>query len=741
MSGALPQADDESLRSGVTEVQSRAGDSPQEADHRPPLTMVDFAEMSVEVLTGVGPAKAKILAAVEVASVLDLLTYYPRRYIDRTNQAAISDLEDGVEAMVMARVDSVFSKKLRGSRSMVTVGVSDQTGRLRLVFFNQPWRDRQLSKGQEVVVFGKLDRYRGQYQMTNPIVDLVGDETGRIVPVYPQSGKAGLQTREMRRWVDEALRRSEHRGISDPIPEALRAHHGLIGRHEAIEGIHRPETMDARFTARNRLVFDELLRLQLKLIMRKRAVERSAVGIGHETSGMLVDRFTSSLGFPLTGAQRRVIGEVVADMARPVPMHRLLQGDVGAGKTVVAVAAMLTAVQGGHQGALMAPTEVLATQHYLGVRALLDGLAVPASDSLLPERPLRVALLTNQTAGVERAQINASLASGEIDIVIGTHALIQEGVDFSSLGAVVVDEQHRFGVEQRAALRAKGSRAASPDVLVMTATPIPRTAAMTVYGDLDVSTLDEMPPGRTPIVTRWARTAPEEAEVWEQVRAEVERGRQAYVVCPLIEESDNIEARSVTETYERLQADQLAGLRVGLLHGRLTPAEKESVMDLFRSGVIDVLVATTVIEVGVDVPNATIMVIVDADRFGIAQLHQLRGRVGRGDQESSCCLLAADAVGIAAERLRALVETTDGFELAEADLELRGEGTILGERQKGRSDLQLASLRRDKDWVVWARQAAGEMLDADSDLQQHAELRAEVELFLVDDDADYLMKS
>lgn len=734
MTGALLQTEDKSLRAGMTVAQARA-------DQSPPLTMVDFAGMGVEVLSGVGPAKAKTLAAVEVESVLDLLTYYPRRYIDRTNQAAISDLEDGVEAMVMARVDSVFSKKLRGSRSMVTVGVSDQTGRLRLVFFNQPWRDRQLSKGQEVVVFGKLDRYRGQHQMTNPIVDLVGDETGRIVPVYPQSGKAGLQTREMRRWVDEALRRSEQRGISDPVPLSLQQRHGLIGRHEAIEGIHRPETMDAHYTARNRLVFDELLRLQLKLIMRKRAVEQSAVGIGHDTGGELVERFTGSLGFPLTGAQRRVIGEVMADMARSVPMHRLLQGDVGAGKTVVAVAAMLTAVQGGHQGALMAPTEVLATQHYLGVRALLDGLVVPASDSLLPERPLRVALLTNQTAGSERAQTNASLATGEIDIVIGTHALIQEGVDFASLGVVVVDEQHRFGVEQRAALRAKGSRAASPDVLVMTATPIPRTAAMTVYGDLDVSTLDEMPPGRTPIATRWARTGPEEAEVWEQVRAEVGLGRQAYVVCPLIEESDSIEARSVTETFERLQADELAGLRVGLLHGRLTPAEKESVMDLFRFGAIDVLVATTVIEVGVDVPNATIMVIVDADRFGIAQLHQLRGRVGRGDQKSTCCLLAADAVGIAAERLRALVETTDGFELAEADLELRGEGTILGERQKGRSDLQLASLRRDKDWVVWARQAAGEMLDDDPHLQRHTELRAEVELFLVDDDADYLMKS
>ncbi len=713
----------------------------RESGDRPPLTMADFEAMKVGVLSGVGRAKAEALAAVAVESVLDLLTYYPRRYIDRTNQAAIGDLEDGVEAMVMAQVDSVFSKRLPGRRTMVRVAVSDDSGRLSLVFFNQPWRDRQLAEGQEVVVFGKLDRYRGQHQMTNPIVDLVGDETGRIVPVYPQSAKAGLQTREIRRWVDEALRRSQPRGISDPVPETLRQRHGLIGRHRALDRIHRPTTQDDRYSARDRLVFDELLRLQLKLIMRKRAVEQAAVGISHDAGAELVERFTGSLGFPLTGAQHRVIGEVVADMARPVPMHRLLQGDVGAGKTVVAVAAMLTAVQGGHQAALMAPTEVLATQHFLGIRSLLEGLVVSTDDSLLGERPLRVALLANPTPGAERSRIQESLADGVIDVVIGTHALIQEAVGFSSLGVVVVDEQHRFGVEQRAALRAKGSQGASPDVLVMTATPIPRTAAMTVYGDLDVSVLDEMPPGRTPIATRWAQTAAEEAGVWEQVRSEVGRGGQAYVVCPLIEESAGVDARSATEIYERLRAGELSGLRVGLLHGRLTPAEKRSAMDRFRVGEIDVLVATTVIEVGVDVPNAAIMVVVDADRFGIAQLHQLRGRVGRGDRPAACWLLAADAVGVAAERLRALEGTTDGFELAEVDLELRGEGTILGERQKGRNDLQLASLRRDKEWVVWARRAAGEMLDDDPGLQRHGELRSEVELLLVDGDADYLMKS
>ena len=708
---------------------------------RPALTLADFNNMGVEVLSRVGVGKAKALASVGIYTVLDLLTYYPRRYVDRTNQAAICDLEDGVEAMVIATVSSVFAKKLSNNRSLVAVGVDDGTGHLKLAFFNQPWRERQLCANQEVVIFGKLDRYRGQKQMTNPIVDLIGDETGRIVPVYQQSEKAGIYTREIRRWVDEALRRSQQRGISDPLPESVRSHYDLVGRHQALVAIHRPASSDARYSARNRLVFDELLRLQLKLVMRKRAVQQTAVGICHDTSGELLDRFFDSLGFALTNAQHRVIGELTDDMARPVPMHRLLQGDVGAGKTVVAIAALLTAVQGGHQGALMAPTEVLASQHYASVRALLDGLMVAVEDSLLATKPVRVALLTNQTTAAQRSEIQMALKSGDIHILIGTHALIQEGVDFASLGAVVVDEQHRFGVEQRAALRSKGSGTQEPDVLVMTATPIPRTAAMTVYGDLDVSTLDEMPPGRIPIATRWASTPLEEAAVWSQLKEEIAQGRQGYVVCPVIEESDDSTVRSVNETYEHLRTTELHGLRLGLLHGRLSSVDKDAVMQAFRNQQIDVLVATTVIEVGVDVPNATMMVIVDAARFGIAQLHQLRGRVGRGDVSSVCCLLSADAVGVAADRLRALVATTDGFELAEVDLELRGEGTILGERQKGRNDLKLASLRRDREWVRLARKVAVELLDADPGLRLHGELREEVELFLMEDEADYLLKN
>jgi ATP-dependent DNA helicase RecG len=424
-------------------------------------------------------------------------------------------------------------------------------------------------------------------------------------------------------------------------------------------------------------------------------------------------------------------------------MHRLLQGDVGAGKTVVAVTALLAAVQGGYQAALMAPTEVLAEQHFAGVSRLLAGLEVPAAEtSLFADRPLRVELLTNRVTGKERKRVLGGLADGGVDLVIGTHALIQEAVDFHRLGVVVVDEQHRFGVEQRAALRDKAG-ATVPDVLVMTATPIPRTAAMTVYGDLDVSVLDELPPGRTPIVTRWADGPLLEAEAWAEVRAEVAAGRQAYVVCPLIEESEKLEVASAEETFARLQADELAGLRLGLLHGRMAAADKDATMDAFRTGALDVLVATTVIEVGVDVPNATVMVILDADRFGIAQLHQLRGRVGRGAHGSRCWLVTtpSEERGAANPRLEALVASTDGFELAEIDLDLRGAGTLMSTAQKGRSDLRLASLRRDRELVRLARAAAFEIVDADPRLDDHPALLDELHLLLTEEDTEFLTRS
>ena len=619
--------------------------------------------------------------------------------------------------------------------------VRDRTAQLTCTFFNQPWRERQLQPGVEAVFFGKVDIFRNTRQMTNPVVDLVGDKTGRIVPVYPQSEKAGVVTWEIGSAVEEVLRRSAARGIADPVPARIRERFKLMGRSAAITGIHAPESMAQMIEARKRLVFDELLRVQLALVLRKRAVERMSKGLAHVVDGVLVRRFHESLPFPLTGAQRRVIREIEADLARPVPMHRLLQGDVGSGKTVVAASALLIAVQGGRQGALMAPTEVLAEQHHVSIRSLVESLIVPDASTLLGERPVRVELLTNRTTQAERKRLAADLASGAVDLLVGTHALIEDTVAFRSLGVVVIDEQHRFGVEQRAALRDKSGDGTTPDVLVMTATPIPRTAAMTVYGDLDVSVLDEMPPGRTPIDTQWARTDLDEAAVWQLVRDEVDAGRQAYIVCPLIDESETLEVRSAQETYEQLAHGELGALRLALLHGRMSSADKEQTMRAFREGDVDALVATTVIEVGVDVANATVMVILDAARFGIAQLHQLRGRVGRGAHLSYCRLVGEATTPDGEARLEAIVGSTDGFELAEIDLDLRGEGTIMGERQKGRNDLRLASLRRDRDWVERARAVAFELVDEDPGLAKHRALRDELELLLGDDDTEFLLKS
>ena len=706
----------------------------------PPLTLRDLAHIGVERLKGVGDKKLASLHEVGVHTVLDLLTTYPRRWVDRTNECRVSDLVPGQEALVLVTVRSVAKRMAKNRRSIVEAVVGDGSGRFHVVFFNQPWREKQLREGLQVALFGKPEVKFGGLQMANPIVDLIGDRTGKIVPIYPQSEKAALSTWEIAGWVEDALRKCEPRGIADPVPGEVLRRLGMVDRHQALQRIHLPETYAEKEIARRRLAFDELLRVQTVLVMRKRALERESKGIRHTIDGELVGRLRAALPYELTGAQQRAIAEIEADLAGPHPMHRLLQGDVGAGKTLVAVSAMLTAVQGGHQAALMAPTEVLAEQHAAGVRRLLDGVTVPDPGNLFGDRPLCIELLTNRVTGADRREVLAGLADGTVDIAIGTHALIQEGVQFHSLGMVVVDEQHRFGVEQRAALRDKGDGELVPDVLVMTATPIPRTAAMTVYGDLDVSVLDELPPGRTPIRTKWANGPLMEQGAWATVREQVGEGRQAYVVCPLIEESEKLEVASAQETFERLVHDELKGLRLALLHGRMPSSEKEAVMDSFRRGEVDVLVATTVIEVGVDVPNATVMVIVDADRFGIAQLHQLRGRVGRGAHESTCWLVTQE-VEDHNPRVQALVDTTDGFVLAEVDLELRGEGTLMNTAQKGRSDLKLASLRRDRELVELARGVAFELVDADPLLERHPLLLDEVRLLFSDEDEAFLFKN
>jgi len=700
------------------------------------------------VLESVSERKAGRLADFGVETVLDLVTTYPRRYIDRTRQADVSGLQVGDEAAVLASVQSARSRRARNGRAVVDLVVQDETGRLAVVFFNQPWRAKQLEAGTEAIFFGKVGEYRGTRQMVNPVVDVVagvtpGRRTLRILPVYPASAKAGLTSWEIGECIEEALRRAGE--FVDPLPPEWRSSLDLWGRTESFGAIHLPESLDVVVPARRRLVFDELFRLQLALVLRRRAFEVNARALHHDVSpreitgavtDTLVARFLARLPYELTTAQRQALAVIVADMAGPFPMHRLLQGDVGSGKTVVALAAVLGAVQSGHQGALMVPTEVLAEQHFSAVRALLGDLEGPGG---MAGGEVRVELLTSRVKGKARTAVLAGLASGDVGMVVGTHALLTEEVGFASLGAVVIDEQHRFGVEQRATLRSKGADG-DPDLLVMTATPIPRTAAMVIFGDLDLTTLDELPPGRIPVTTVWLPGEEHAGQAWQRVREEVAAGHRAFVVCPLVSESVRVEATSATEEFERLAATDLAGLRVGLMHGQMAAAAREEVMDRFRTGDLQVLVATTVIEVGVDVPEATVMVVESADRFGIAQLHQLRGRVGRGSAPSWCFLLGGEEEN---ERLAAVAGSTDGFALAEADLRLRGEGTLLGARQKGQSDLRLASLSDPGDVALLAeaRRVAEAVVDEDPQLGAHPDLADEVRLLLSEDEGEYLFKS
>ncbi len=675
----------------------------------------------------------------DIHSALDLLQHYPRRYHDRTKQAEIAELREGDEATVFAEVRRISSRQTRNRRALVEAVIYDGTSLLNVTFFNQPWRAKQLREGTQAAFFGKVDLYRGRRQLTNPVVDILGAEgenTGTVVPVYPQSGKAEVFTWQIRQVVRRVL--EDVGELAEPLPASVRDELKLQDRTWSYNQVHEPESPEAARRAQRRLRFDEFLRMQVGLVARKRAFEREQSGISHTVDGPLLSQFLDGLPFDLTKDQRRAIDEIRADMASVAPMHRLLQGDVGSGKTVVALASILCAVQGGYQGALMAPTEVLAEQHHAVVSRLLEGLTVTDEGTLTGERPVRAALLTNRTGAAERRALASALASGEVDVVVGTHALIYGDVPFARLGVAVIDEQHRFGVEQRALLRGLGS---DPDVLVMTATPIPRTAAMLVYGDLDKSELREMPPGRTPIVTTVVGPNPLEREAaYERLRTEVAAGHQAYIVCPLVEGSPRVEAKAATEELERLASAELAGLRLGLLHGQLKAADKERAMAAFRAHEIDVLVATTVIEVGVDVPNATVMIVEDADRFGLSQLHQLRGRVGRGGGESWCFLFSDPTTPESQARMAAMAESTDGFLLAERDLEIRGAGEVFGERQAGLGDLKLGRIPRDVTYVEAARDVAERLLDDDPTLARHRDLAEEVE-DLLGDDVEFLFKS
>ena len=725
-----------------------------------------LGDVPVSQLRHVGEKRVAALATLGIENVFDLLTVYPRRYIDRTKRVDLSDLTVGEEAAVFGEVTKVSGRRTKNGKVMVEVTVSDDSGSFKVVFFNQAWRERQLSVGVAALFFAKVTDYKGQRQMTNPVVDVIigasGDERdasrfGRVVAIYPASGKAGLTSWEMGGFIEESLRRAGP--MLDPVPASVRLEMELVDRTTSFWGIHLPENYADIAPARRRLVFDEFLRLQLLLALRRRRLEESSAGIPHpisdddldvgpgalsDPSSSLVRRFLVGHHFALTSSQRKVLGEIARDLSSPLPMHRLLQGDVGSGKTVVALTALLASLDGGRQGALMAPTEVLAEQHLASLRKDLEGLTKSDSAVLGGERPLSIQLLTGRVRAKDRASVLAGLRDGSVDIVVGTHALLSDDVRFKALGVIIIDEQHRFGVEQRAALRDKGrersDEAADPDLLVMTATPIPRTAAMVVFGDLDRSVLDEMPVGRLPIRTYWAQQELDVTNCWQRVRDEVAQGRRAYVICPLVEGSERVEATSAVQERTRLALEELRGLSVGLLHGQMKGPEKEEVMAQFRAGELDVLVATVVIEVGVDVPEASVIVIEDAWRFGLAQLHQLRGRVGRSDVQSYCYLLGTPPTPEGAIRLQALVDSNDGFALAEIDLDLRGEGTLLGTRQRGRSDLRLASLRRDEELLLAAQKVAAAMVQRDG-LSGEPEMVDELRLFIDDEEADYLFKS
>jgi ATP-dependent DNA helicase RecG len=648
---------------------------------------------------GVGPAREKVLQDLGIESIGDLLTYFPRRYEDRSRMKPICALTDGEIATVRGVVEQITEQKLkRGRLRLLKVAVSDGADRLYAVWFNQSYLKRQLRIGQELFLSGKVERKFGSIQIQNPTLEAVDTadplHTGRIVPVYRSTER--INSNVLRRLIRDNLDRF---GENWPgwVPEALQEKYRLVMPAVALRGIHFPEDDEQLKQAGRYLVYEELLMLQIMVQDRRLRYKREFEGIAHAAGSEQVEAFIAMLPFALTQAQERVLAEIMRDMESIEPMNRLLQGDVGSGKTLVAAAALIKTVESGHQGALMAPTEILAEQHYLKLKPYFEQLGIHCE------------ILTGRMKAAEKASLYEELMKGTIQIVIGTHALIQDAVSFHSLGLAVTDEQHRFGVGQRRILQNKGK---SPDVLVMSATPIPRTLTLTLFGDLDISVIDMMPPGRQKIETYWVQTTLR-ARVYRFIREQIQNGRQVYVVCPLVEESEKLQAEAAVEMADRLQRDEFPDLTVGLLHGRMKSAEKEAVMNQFRNGTIHILVATTVIEVGVDVPNASVMVIEGADRFGLAQLHQLRGRVGRGEHASYCILIAEPNNPDGEARLNALCRSNDGFQIAEDDLRLRGPGEYVGTRQHGLTNLKAADLIRDAAIMEVARTDALALLNRD----------------------------
>jgi ATP-dependent DNA helicase RecG len=691
-----------------------------------------YLDADVVQVEGVTRKAAAMLSSSSfgIRTVRDLLEHYPHqdRYRDVGARVPLAQARLGEPATIVGQIARWSVLKPR-RRSLVIVKATihaEDGGKVDAPFFNQEWRPRQHPPGTRVAVSGILERFRGTLQLGNPklvVLDGAVDQGAqtdepfdRIQATYPAT--EALPSYRIAQYVRNAL--NELEPVTDFLPERLRRKHRLLSLDEALRTIHRPPAISAVRAARDRLVYDELLCLQVGLQRRRHRLESEAAGLVQPPNkGGLADRLLGVLPFEPTGAQRHAFAEIGADLARPKPMHRLLQGDVGAGKTLVAAWAMLVAADAGRQAVLMAPTSVLAEQHFRTLSSLLAPLGVNAVGGP------RLGVLTGSTTTKQRRALLAELACGDLNLLIGTHALLEEQVAFFDLGLVVVDEQHRFGVEHRTRLRDKRVDRAAPDVLVMTATPIPRSLALTLYGDLDVTLLDELPPGRQEITTQvLASDSPRRARLYEFIRERVAAGERVYVVCPLIEESEALDVAAAEDVHARLSTGVFSDLGVGLVHGRLPAAERDARMDAFRRGEAPILVATTVIEVGVDVAEATIMVIEDADRFGISQLHQLRGRIGRGDRKSWCVLFSHDPQSN--PRLQAVAATRDGFRLAETDLELRGEGSLFDTRQSGLPDLKLAKLIRDLDWVVASRTDARELVEADPGLDAHPALRDEV---------------
>ena len=721
------------------------------------------AELESKLSSVIGDRTAKVLTdSFDIKTVGDLMRHYPRRYMVRGELSDISKLAEGDEVTILAEVFSSTNRPLRGRKgSIFEVVVTDGTDKLSLTFFNQAWREKELKVGRQGLFAGKVGIFNKKKQLAHPDYELIPDGNdvdaaassfaGKFLPVYPATAK--MPSWKISKCVTMAIESLDE--VEDFLPENIRSAHNYPNLHQALVQLHHPADLDSAESARERLTFDEAFLLQALLVMRRNELKKLNTASRKRIKGGLLDAFDQSLPFELTGGQRQVCAEIENDLAQDHPMHRLLQGEVGSGKTIVALRAMLAVVDSGGQAALLAPTEVLAAQHLRTFEKLLGPLAHGGMLGA-EEKATQVVLITGSQSAPARKAALAMAASGNAGIIIGTHALLGEKVEFKDLGLIVVDEQHRFGVEQRDALKEKAQR--PPHLLVMTATPIPRTVAMTVFGDLDVSTLRELPLGRQPITTHVISVMEKPTyleRAWQRIREEVALGHQAYIVAPRIEAGSDANAdidflfgtessdiASVEELAPRLHGDQLAGLKVAMLHGRLSADEKESTMKAFAAGEIDVLVSTTVIEVGVDVANATVMVIMDADRFGVSQLHQLRGRVGRGTSPGLCLLVTNSLAETAARtRLDAVASTLDGFELSRIDLEQRSEGDVLGASQSGtQSHLRLLRVLRDEELIEAARKDAQDLIATSLDLTSYPALKKELNAMQRNMAVDYLDK-